>query len=54
MSGQEVKMEEVVPKIARRRGSVAGYLSLYCTNVSPPQRGGAVPAPSLERWAEMV
>jgi len=24
------------------------------TNVSPPQRGGAVPAPLSERWAEMV
>jgi len=25
-----------------------------CTNVSPPQRGGAVPAPLSERWAEMA
>jgi len=32
-------MEEVVP---------------YCTNVSPPQRGGAIPAPLSERWAEMA
>jgi len=27
---------------------------IYCTNVSPPQRGGAVPAPLSERWAEMA
>jgi len=25
-----------------------------CTNVSPPQRGGAFPAPLSERWAEMA
>jgi len=25
-----------------------------CTNVSPLQRGGAVPAPLSERWAEMA
>jgi len=28
--------------------------SAFCTNVSPPQRGGAVPAPLSERWVEMV
>jgi len=48
---QRSKMEEVVPKMARRRGSDAGQLG---TNVSPPQRGGAVPAPLSERWAEMA
>jgi len=26
----------------------------YCTNVSPPQRGGVVPAPLSERWAEIA
>jgi len=34
----------------------SGQLSAgqYCTNVSPPQRGGAIPAPLSERWAEMA
>jgi len=27
---------------------------LDCTYVSPPQRGGAVPAPLFEMWAEMA
>jgi len=26
----------------------------FCTNVSLPQRGGAVPAPLSERWAEVA
>jgi len=56
---QRSKMEEVVLKMARRRGWGAGKLRrlsriLDCTNVSPLQRGGAVPAPLFERWAEMA
>jgi len=47
-------MKEVVPKMARRRGSDAGQSRRRCTNVSPPQRGGAVPAPLSESWAEMA
>jgi len=33
-----------------------GVKKLYgdCTNVSPPQRGGAVLAPPSERWAKMA
>jgi len=59
--GQRLKMEELVPKMARRRGSDAGQSRrrwvVSCrgyTNVSPPQRGGAVPAPLFVRWAEMA
>jgi len=68
---QKSKMEEVVPKMARRRASDAGqsrrrwvrscrrcpqtlHEKFSCTNVSSPQRGGAVPAPLFERWAEMA
>jgi len=36
----------VVPKTVCRRG--------YCTNVSPPQRNGAVPTLSYEKWAAMA
>jgi len=31
-----------------------GRWSSKITNVSPPQRGGVLPAPLSERWAEMV
>jgi len=34
---------------ARVRDSQGG-----CANVSPPQRGGAVPTPLSGRWAEMA
>jgi len=32
----------------------SGHAPRSCTNVSPPQRGGAVPTPLSERWAEMA
>jgi len=38
----------------RRWKQTRKRLTLYCTNVSPPQRGVAVSAPLFERWAEMA
>jgi len=46
----------MVVEVKRMRpdSSQPARLNSDCIKVSPPQHGGAVPAPLSERWAEMA